>query len=87
MLEPWLKISLTLLGITFELWSGEPYFEMRCGTSGHDTVLTLHIPGRTLWTQIWTIHADDMKGRRILVVCMRCRAKDAGHQQGNLMSC
>ena len=42
MLEPWLKISLTLLGITFELWSGEPYFEMRCGTSGLDTVLVLH---------------------------------------------
>eukprot|EP00891_Asterochloris_glomerata_P005086 jgi/Astpho2/5086/Aster-08022 len=28
MLEPWLKICLTFIGITFELWSGEPYLKM-----------------------------------------------------------
>ena len=32
MLEPWLKITLTFIGINGELWAGQPHF--RCSSQG-----------------------------------------------------
>ncbi len=37
MLEPWLKISLTFIGINGELWAGQPHF--RCSSPEHNTLL------------------------------------------------
>ena len=37
MLEPWLKIIFTFIGINGELWAGQPHF--RCGSPEHNTLL------------------------------------------------
>ena len=79
MLEPWLKISLTLIGITFELWSGEPYFEMRCVSSGHDTVLDASSKGG-----LQSSYLTHLAMHYSVVHAAPC-AWGAGDPQGNLM--
>ena len=37
LLEPWLKIIFTFIGINGELWAGQPHF--RCGSTDHSTLL------------------------------------------------